>query len=70
MITLDGKITKALPNGKYVVEVQHKDKTKEFLCHVSGKIRLHHIIIIEGDKVKIEVSPYDTKQGKIIYRYR
>lgn len=70
MITLTGKVVEALPDGKYVVRVEYKGKTKDFICYVSGKIRVNHIIITEGDRVKIEVSPYDPEKGKIIYRYR
>ncbi len=63
-------MVEALPDGKYVVRVEYKGKTKDFICYVSGKIRVNHIIITEGDRVKIEVSPYDPEKGKIIYRYR
>jgi len=70
MVSLDGKVITSLPDGKYKVEVEYKGKIKYFVCHVSGRIRLNHIMIADGDKVKIEVSPYDLTQGKIVYRYR
>lgn len=70
MVSLEGKVIATLPDGKYKVEVEYKGKTKTFLCYVSGKIRLNHIMIVEGDRVKIELSTYDTTQGKIVYRYR
>ena len=70
MVELEGKVVEALPDGKYVVRVEYKGKTRDFVCYVSGKIRLHHIIIVEGDRVKIQVSKYDPTKGKIVYRYR
>jgi translation initiation factor IF-1 len=70
MVSLEGKVISSLPDGKYKVEVEYKGKTKVFICYVSGKIRLNHIMIIEGDRVKIELSSYDPTQGKIVYRYR
>jgi translation initiation factor IF-1 len=70
MVSLDGKVIASLPDGKYKVEVEYNGKTKSFVCYVSGKIRLNHIMIVEGDKVKIELSSYDPSQGKIVYRYR
>lgn len=70
MVSLDGKVIASLPDGKYKVEVEYKEKKKIFLCYVSGRIRLNHIMVIEGDKVKIELSEYDPSQGKIVYRYR
>lgn len=70
MVSLEGKVISSLPDGKYKVEVEYKGKIKVFICYVSGKIRLNHIMIIEGDRVKIELSSYDPTQGKIVYRYR
>lgn len=70
MVILEGKVVQALPDGKYKVKVEYKGKSKEFICYVSGRMRVNHIIITEGDKVKIEVSPYDPTKGKIIYRLR
>ncbi len=70
MVILEGKVTQALPDGKYKVTVEYKGKKKEFTCYVSGKMRVNHIMITEGDKVKIEISPYDPALGKIIYRLR
>jgi len=70
MISLDGKVLSSLPDGKYKIEVEYNGKTRQFICYVSGKIRMNHIVITENDKVKIEVSEYDPDQGKIVYRYR
>ena len=46
------------------------DNGHEVLCHISGKMRMHYIRILPGDKVRIEMSPYDLERGRIIYRYR
>ena len=70
MITLNGRVVRALPDGKYEVEVEYNGKKRSFICYVSGKIRLNHILIVEGDSVKIEISKYDPSQGKIVYRNR
>ncbi len=70
MVSLDGKVLSSLPDGKYKIEVEYKGVTRQFICYVSGKIRMNHIVITENDKVKIEVSEYDPGQGKIVYRYR
>ncbi|WKZ30264.1 MAG: translation initiation factor IF-1 [Candidatus Dojkabacteria bacterium] len=70
MVSLEGKVISSLPDGKYKVEIEYKGKSKVFTCYVSGKIRLNHIMITEGDRVKIELSSYDPTQGKIVYRYR
>lgn len=70
MIALDGKVLSSLPDGKYKVEVEYNGVKRQFVCYVSGRIRLNHIVITDGDKVKIEVSEYDPDQGKIVYRYR
>ncbi len=70
MVTLEGKVIQALPDGKYIVEVEYNGKKKQFLCYVSGRMRVNHIIIAEGDRVKIQVSPYDPEKGKIVYRNR
>ena len=73
-IEITGKIIESLPNVLFKVEV---DKTapaalagKVLLCHISGKMRMHYIRILPGDRVKIEVTPYDLEKGRIIYRER
>ena len=66
-IEFDGKVSEALSNGMYRVELDNGHKV---LAHVSGKIRKNFIRILPGDKVKVELSPYDLQRGRIVYRYK
>jgi len=64
-IIVEGKILESLPNATFRVEVEGKHIV---LAHICGKMRMHYIKILPGDKVKVELSPYDLKRGRIIYR--
>jgi translation initiation factor IF-1 len=64
-IEVEGKILEALPNAKFRVELENGHR---ILAHVSGKMRMYFIRILPGDKVKLELSPYDLTKGRIIYR--
>lgn len=64
-IEMQGKVIQALPNATFRVELENGC---EILAHISGKIRMHFIRILPGDKVKVEISPYDLTQGRIVYR--
>ena len=66
-IEVEGLITEKLPNGMFRVELANKHRV---LAHVSGKIRLHFIRILTGDRVLVELSPYDLTQGRITYRFK
>jgi translation initiation factor IF-1 len=66
-IEVEGTVNEALPNAMFRVELNTGHKV---LAHVSGKIRLHFIRILPGDKVKVELSPYDLSRGRITYRVR
>ena len=67
-LELEGKVIAALGNGMFTVEIDNtKDKTKVH-CTLSGRIRKNNIKILEGDRVKIEVSVYDLTKGRITYR--
>lgn len=61
----EGEVIEALPNTTFKVKLSDG---KEILAHLSGKMRLNFIRILPGDKVKVEISPYDEKRGRIIYR--
>ena len=65
-IEVDGEIQETLPNATFRVRL---DNDHVILAHVSGKMRMHYIKILPGDKVKIEMSPYDLSKGRITYRY-
>ena len=64
-IEMQGKVIQTLPNATFRVELENGC---EILAHISGKIRMHFIRILPGDRVKVEMSPYDLTQGRIVYR--
>jgi len=64
-ITVEGKVLETLPNAMFRVELENGHKV---LAHVSGKMRMYFIKILPGDKVTIELSPYDLTRGRITYR--
>ena len=64
-IEVEGIILEALPNAMFRVEI---DGGHKILAHISGKMRMHYIKILPGDKVKVELSPYDLTRGRITYR--
>jgi translation initiation factor IF-1 len=66
-IKVDGTIIETLPNASFRVELENGHKV---LAHISGKMRMHFIKILPGDKVTIELSPYDLSRGRITYRYK
>jgi translation initiation factor IF-1 len=66
----EGVVKECLPNTKFVVEIDSNGNKHEVLGYLSGKMRMHYIRILEGDKVKIEMTPYDKSQGRITYRYK
>ena len=66
-IEIDGEIIETLPNAMFKVKLENGH---EVLAHISGKMRMHYIKILPGDKVKLELSPYDLTKGRITYRYK
>jgi translation initiation factor IF-1 len=66
-IEVEGKILEALPNAMFKVEIEGG---RVVLGHISGKMRVHHIRILPGDKIRLELSPYDLTKGRITYRER
>lgn len=67
VIEVEGKVIEPLPNAMFKVELENGH---QILAHVSGKIRMHFIRILPGDKVTVELSPYDLTRGRITYRYK
>lgn len=67
MIEIEGTVTETLPNAMFKVELENG---YEVLAHVSGKIRVNYIRILPGDRVKVEMSPYDLTRGRITYRFK
>ncbi|MBU8933085.1 MAG: translation initiation factor IF-1 [candidate division Zixibacteria bacterium] len=66
-IQVEGKVIETLPNAMFKVEL---DNGHVVLAHISGKMRMHFIKILPGDKVTMELSPYDLSRGRITYRYK
>jgi translation initiation factor IF-1 len=67
LIEQDGTIIEALSNAMFRVELENGHV---LIAHISGKMRMHYIKILPGDKVKVEMSPYDLTKGRITYRYK
>lgn len=65
VIEVEGKVTDAFPNAEFEVELENGHK---ILAHISGKLRMHYIKIVPGDKVTVELSPYDLTRGRITWR--
>lgn len=65
VIEVEGTVVEALPNATFQVELQNGHK---ILAHISGKLRMHYIRILPGDKVTVEMSPYDLTKGRITWR--
>ncbi|CDR82356.1 Translation initiation factor IF-1 [Lactobacillus delbrueckii subsp. lactis] len=66
VIEVEGKVVDTLPNAMFKVELENR---ATILAHVSGKIRMHYIRILPGDRVTVELSPYDLTKGRITYRF-
>jgi translation initiation factor IF-1 len=66
-IEQDGTITESLSNAMFRVQLENGH---EVLAHISGKMRMHYIRILPGDKVRLEMSPYDLTKGRIVFRYK
>ena len=67
MIELEGTVVEAMPNAMFKVEIQGGH---QILAHISGKLRMNFIRILPGDKVTVEMSPYDLSKGRITWRYK
>ena len=64
---MEGTVVESLPNAMFRVELENKHKV---LAHISGKMRMHYIRILPGDRVQVELTPYDISRGRITYRYK
>ena len=67
VIEIEGKILESMPNAMFRVELENGH---EIIAHISGKMRMHYIKILPGDKIKVEMSPYDLSKGRIVFRYK
>ena len=66
-IEVEGTVVEALPNAMFRVELENGHTV---LAHISGKMRMHYIRILPGDRVQVELTPYDLQRGRITYRYK
>ena len=66
-IEVEGTVIEPLPNAMFRVELENGHKV---LAHISGKMRMHYIRILPGDRVQVELTPYDLTRGRITYRYK
>ena len=64
---MEGTVLEPLPNAMFKVELENGH---EVLAHISGKMRMHYIRILPGDRVQVEMTPYDLQRGRITYRYK
>ena len=67
VIEQDGVVVEALSNAMFRVELEDGH---EIIAHISGKMRMHYIKILPGDKIRVEMSPYDLSKGRIVFRYK
>ena len=67
VIEVEGTVVEPLPNAMFRVELDNGHKV---LAHISGKMRMHYIRILPGDRVRVELSPYDLTRGRVVYRYK
>ncbi len=67
-ILVEGTVIESLPNAMFRVELDNNKH--EVLAHISGKMRMHYIRILPGDRVQVELTPYDLARGRITYRYK
>jgi translation initiation factor IF-1 len=67
VIEVEGSVVEALPNAQFRVELENGH---EILAHISGKMRMHYIKILPGDKVTVEMTPYDLSKGRITFRHK
>ena len=67
VIEIEGIVVEKLPNAMFKVELENGHT---ILAHISGKMRMHYIKILPGDKVRVEMSPYDLSKGRIAFRYK
>ena len=66
-IELEGTVSEVLPNATFRIKLENEH---EVLCYLSGKMRKNYIRVLEGDRVKVEMSPYDLTKGRVSYRYK
>jgi len=69
-IEVEARVLEALPNAMFRLEVEMGEKTHQLIGHISGRMRRHYIRILPGDRVLVQISPYDLTKARIVYRQR
>ncbi len=69
-IETEARVIEALPNAMFRLEIEMGDRTHQIIGHISGRMRRHYIRILPGDRVIVQISPYDLTKGRIVYRQR
>jgi len=69
-IEAEGTVIETLPNSRFIIQLEGFPEEHKVLATISGKMRINNIRILPADKVKVEISPYDTTKGRITYRYK
>lgn len=69
-VEVEGVVKESLPNATFLVEIEQNGRKYQVHAHVAGKIRMHFIRILPGDRVLVELTPYDPTRGRILYRYK
>lgn len=71
VIELIGSVVETYPNTTFLVKIlSPQAKDHQLLCHLAGRMRVHRVHILPGDKVRVEMTPYDLEKGRIVYRFR
>ncbi len=70
VLEVDGVVKECLPNAQFIVEIEVGSEKRKLTGYLSGKMRMHYIRILEGDKVRMQLTPYDKEKGRIVYRYK
>jgi translation initiation factor IF-1 len=69
-IEVEGTVVEPLPNAMFAIDIDQNGSKHRVLAHISGKLRMNFIRILPGDRVRVELSPYDLSRGRIVYRLR
>lgn len=67
-IETEARVIEALPNAMFRLEIEMGERTHQIIGHISGRMRRHYIRILPGDRVTVQISPYDLTKGRIVYR--
>ena len=69
-VEVEGKVIEALPNTQFRVEIENQEDKQVILCYLAGKMRMYRIKVMPGDRVKVQLTPYDPNKGRIVFRLK